>query len=54
MAETVKVFFEQSHVCPPQKKTVLSIHEVDWYLDQMAKMTREDDQQGVLQKITNR
>ena len=28
VAETVKIFFEKSHNCPPQKKSVLSIQEV--------------------------
>ncbi|KAH3741324.1 DNA ligase 3-like isoform X2 [Dreissena polymorpha] len=54
VAETVKIFFEQSATLPPQKKCTLSIQDVDSCLDQLSKMTKEDDQERVLKQIANR
>ncbi|GFS06592.1 DNA ligase [Elysia marginata] len=54
VAETIRIFFEESKVLVPQKKSTLSLQEVDKYLDELSKVTREDDQQMVLTKVTKR
>ncbi|XP_053379767.1 DNA ligase 3-like [Mercenaria mercenaria] len=54
VAETVKIFFEQSKVLPPQKKCNFTIQEVNHYLEDLTKVTKEDDQEKVLAKIAQR
>ncbi|NXV95178.1 DNLI3 ligase, partial [Calonectris borealis] len=54
VSETVRLFFEQSKSCPPAAKSLLTIQEVDEFLIQLSKLTKEDDQQSVLQHITRR
>ncbi|KAM9613644.1 DNA ligase 3 isoform 2-T2 [Morphnus guianensis] len=54
VSETVRLFFEQSKSCPPAAKSLLTIQEVDDFLIQLSKLTKEDDQQSVLQRITRR
>ncbi|KAI0232597.1 hypothetical protein LSAT2_017077 [Lamellibrachia satsuma] len=54
VAETVKIFFEKSHNCPPQKKSVLSIQEADWMLMNLSQYAKEDDQQRVLTQMAAR
>ncbi|NWU50943.1 DNLI3 ligase, partial [Dromas ardeola] len=54
VSETIRLFFEQSKSCPPAAKSVLTIQEVDEFLIQLSKLTKEDDQQSVLQHITRR
>ncbi|KFO75619.1 DNA ligase 3 [Cuculus canorus] len=54
VSETVRLFFEQSKSCPPAAKSLLTIQEVDEFLMQLSKLTKEDDQQSVLQHITRR
>ncbi|NXT77312.1 DNLI3 ligase, partial [Zapornia atra] len=54
VSETVRLFFEQSKTCPPAAKSLLTIQEVDEFLLQLSKLTKEDDQQSVLQHITRR
>ncbi|NXK81933.1 DNLI3 ligase, partial [Amazona guildingii] len=54
VSETVRLFFEQSKCCPPAAKSLLTIQEVDEFLIQLSKLTKEDDQQSVLQHITRR
>ncbi|XP_067951592.1 DNA ligase 3-like [Watersipora subatra] len=54
VAETVKVFFEKSRKLSPQKHSILSLQEVDEYLEQMSKVTKEDDQEAVLTAIAAR
>ncbi|XP_035828474.1 DNA ligase 3 isoform X2 [Aplysia californica] len=54
VAETIRIFFEESKVFVPQKKSTLSLTEVDQYLSDLAQVTKEDDQQKVLTKITKR
>lgn len=54
VAETVKSFYEKSTSCPPQKKSILSIQQVDAMLTELAKFTKEDDQQRVLTRITKK
>ncbi|NXY48184.1 DNLI3 ligase, partial [Ceuthmochares aereus] len=54
VSETIRLFFEQSKSCPPAAKSLLTIQEVDEFLIQLSKLTKEDDQQSVLQQITRR
>lgn len=54
VADTVKVFFEKSRKLPPQSKSSLSLQEVDAYLEQMSKVTKEDDQESVLTSVAAR
>ncbi|NXJ62493.1 DNLI3 ligase, partial [Rostratula benghalensis] len=54
VSETIRLFFEQSKTCPPAAKSLLTIQEVDEFLIQLSKLTKEDDQQSVLQHITRR
>ncbi|NXJ12132.1 DNLI3 ligase, partial [Odontophorus gujanensis] len=54
VSETVRLFFEQSKSCPPAAKSLLTIQEVDEFLVQLSKLTKEDDQQSVLHDITRR
>ncbi|NWW90038.1 DNLI3 ligase, partial [Rhynochetos jubatus] len=54
VSETIRLFFEQSKSCPPAAKSLLTIQEVDEFLLQLSKLTKEDDQQSVLQHITRR
>ncbi|XP_074045031.1 DNA ligase 3 isoform X2 [Macrotis lagotis] len=54
VSETVRVFFEQSQSFPPAAKSLLTIQEVDEFLLKLSKLTKEDDQQNVLQDIASR
>ncbi|NXI74028.1 DNLI3 ligase, partial [Anseranas semipalmata] len=54
VSETIRLFFEQSKSCPPAAKSLLTIQEVDEFLVQLSKLTKEDDQQSVLQDITRK
>ncbi|XP_031985504.1 DNA ligase 3 isoform X1 [Corvus moneduloides] len=54
VSETIRIFFEQSKTCPPAAKSLLTIQEVDEFLIQLSKLTKEDDQQTVLQQISRR
>ncbi|XP_067393883.1 DNA ligase 3 [Emydura macquarii macquarii] len=54
VSETVRIFFEQSKSCSPAAKSLLTIQEVDEFLTQLSKLSKEDDQQSVLQSIANR
>ncbi|XP_074870026.1 DNA ligase 3 [Carettochelys insculpta] len=54
VSETVRIFFEESTSCPPAAKSLLTIQEVDAFLTQLSKLSKEDDQQSLLQDITGR
>ncbi|GFO42469.1 DNA ligase [Plakobranchus ocellatus] len=54
VAETIRIFFEESKVLLPQKKSTLSLQEVDNYLDELSRMSKEDEQQRVLTKVAKR
>ena len=54
VAETVRVFFEQSDVLMPVKKSNLSIQDVDDYLQDLSGMTKEEEQSNLLKKICKR
>ncbi|XP_069827293.1 DNA ligase 3 [Dendropsophus ebraccatus] len=54
VSETVRIFFEESKTFPPAAKSLLTIQEVDDMLNRLAKMTKEEDQQKVLEDIASR
>ncbi|KAM5273126.1 DNA ligase 3 isoform 5-T5 [Ctenodactylus gundi] len=54
VSETIRVFFEQSKSFPPAAKSLLTIQEVDEFLLQLSKLTKEDEQQQALQDIASR
>uniref|UniRef100_T1IZP4 DNA ligase n=1 Tax=Strigamia maritima TaxID=126957 RepID=T1IZP4_STRMM len=53
-AETIKTFYEKSTLCPPIKKSTLTLQEIDAYLEDLSNVTKEDDQMRILTKITKR
>ena len=54
VSETVFKFFESSDNCPPLKKSNLTVHDVDAFLDKLSLVTKEDEQLKLLEKITRR
>ncbi|XP_075417510.1 DNA ligase 3 isoform X1 [Tenrec ecaudatus] len=54
VSETVRVFFEQSKSFPPAAKSLLTIQEVDAFLLQLSRLTKEDEQQQALQEVAAR
>ncbi|XP_063809904.1 DNA ligase 3 [Pseudophryne corroboree] len=54
VSETVRIFFEESKSFSPAAKSLLTIHDVDDILSQLSKMTKEEDQQKVLEDIASR
>lgn len=54
VSETVHTFFESSTVVKPLKKSLVSLQEVDGFLDKLKNFTKEDDQQRELTKMARR
>ncbi|XP_023218097.1 DNA ligase 3-like [Centruroides sculpturatus] len=54
VAETIRIFFEESASCQPIKKSNLTLKEVDKYLEELSNVTKEEEQTKILQKITQR
>ncbi|XP_062816539.1 DNA ligase 3 [Anolis carolinensis] len=54
VSETVRLFFERSRSFPPAAKSLLTIQEVDAALTRLASLTKEDDQQALLQELASR
>lgn len=54
MSEPIRVFFDQSKSFPPAAKSLLTIQEVDEFLLQLSRLTREDEQQQALQDTASR
>ncbi|XP_048374948.1 DNA ligase 3 [Sphaerodactylus townsendi] len=54
VSETVRIFFELSKSCPPASKSLLTIQEVDEFLTQLSKLSKEDEQQSLLQEIASK
>ena len=52
VAETIGKFYEQSKTVTPPKKSELGLHQVDAFLDQLAGMTKEEEQQHLLARVT--
>ena len=54
VAETIGKFYEESSAVTAPKKSDLTVHDIDGYLDDLTKLTKEDDQQELLKRITAR
>ena len=54
VAETIGKFYAESSAVKPPKKSDLTIHDIDGFLDEMTKLTKEDEQQFFLKKILGR
>lgn len=54
VAETVRIFFEKSKLLLPAKKSTLTLQQVDYFLEELSLVTKEDDQQRILTKIAKR
>ncbi|XP_044311976.1 DNA ligase 3 isoform X1 [Varanus komodoensis] len=54
VSETVRLFFEQSQSCPPAAKSLLTIQEVEEFLARLSRLSKEDDQQSLLQELAKR
>jgi len=52
VAETIGKFYEVSNTLKPPKKSDLTVHHVDKYLDELTKLTKEEEQQHLLKKVT--
>jgi len=51
VAVTIRTFFEKSTKIKPLKSSILTLKQVDDYLDRLTKVTKENDQIKVLQEI---
>ncbi|TSP36102.1 DNA ligase 3 [Bagarius yarrelli] len=54
VSETVRMFFEDSKSFPPSTKSQLTIQEVDASLTRLARLTKEDEQQGELEAVAKK
>ncbi|XP_035214812.1 DNA ligase 3-like isoform X2 [Stegodyphus dumicola] len=54
VAETIKVFFESSKSFLPESKSTLTLQEVDSYLDQLTRVSKEMEQSQILTKVAKR
>lgn len=54
VSETCRSFFSKSENLKPAEKSTLTIHQVDKYLDEITKVTKETDQLSLLEKITKK
>ncbi|XP_078374052.1 DNA ligase 3-like isoform X2 [Oculina patagonica] len=54
VSETISTFHERSPLLKPLKKSLLSLQDVDAFLDKLKTVTKEDDQQRELTKMTKR
>lgn len=54
VAETVRIFFEDSDKLQPTKKSTLTLQEVDNYLNELTEVSKEEEQLHVLKKIAKR
>lgn len=54
VAETVRIFFETNKKLLPQKKSTITLQEIDSLLTDLSKLTKEDDQLRCLSKIAKK
>merc|ERR1712142_18271 len=52
VAETIGKFYEVSKNMKPPKKSDLSVHHVDKFLDELSQLSKEEEQQYLLKKVT--
>ena len=51
---SLQLFFEKSQTLIPQKKSSITLQDVDEMLTELSQHTKEDDQQRVLTKIAKK
>lgn len=54
IGETIQHFFENSNKIQPSKKSLLTMQEVDDFLEELSKRTREEEQMDIFKKITKK
>lgn len=54
VSETCRSFFSKSDKIKPAEKSTMTIHQIDNYLDEITKVTKENDQLNLLEKITKK
>ncbi|KAL7641288.1 UNVERIFIED_CONTAM: hypothetical protein RMT77_008426 [Armadillidium vulgare] len=54
IAETVRVYFESSKYLPPVKKSVLTLQEVDSFLEELEGQTTEEAQASILKRAAQK
>ncbi|XP_076168075.1 DNA ligase 3 [Ptiloglossa arizonensis] len=54
VAETIRVFYEKSSVVEPARKSLLTIQEVDEFLEKLSFLTKEEDQTRHFRSIVSR
>ncbi|KAK1158406.1 DNA ligase 3-like isoform X1 [Acipenser oxyrinchus oxyrinchus] len=54
VSETIRMFFEGSTSFPPPSKSLLTIQEVDAFLERLSQLTKEDEQQKELEDISRK
>ncbi|XP_034762928.2 DNA ligase 3 isoform X2 [Acipenser ruthenus] len=54
VSETIRMFFEGSTSFPPPSKSLLTIQEVDTFLERLSQLTKEDEQQKELEDISRK
>ncbi|KAB7504683.1 hypothetical protein Anas_09677 [Armadillidium nasatum] len=54
IAETVRVYFESSKFLPPVKKSVLTLQEVDSFLEELEGQTTEEAQSSILKRAAQK
>ncbi|XP_066998316.2 DNA ligase 3 isoform X2 [Anabrus simplex] len=54
VAVTIATFFEESKNIQPTKKSTLTLQEVDHYLEELSKLTKEDDQMDLFTQVARR
>lgn len=54
VAETVQYFFAKSQVIKPAKESTLTIHQVEEFLEELSKLTKEDEQIYHFKKIVKK
>ncbi|KAK2581838.1 hypothetical protein KPH14_002304 [Odynerus spinipes] len=54
IAETIRTFFESSTAITPSQKSLLTIQEIDQFLEHLSRLTKEDEQIDHFQSIIGR
>ncbi|XP_054263883.1 DNA ligase 3 isoform X2 [Macrosteles quadrilineatus] len=54
VAETIRVFFEQSKLAIPAKKSLLTLPDVDVFLEKLSKLTKEEEQINHFKQIVDK
>lgn len=54
VAETIGNFYAESNAVKPPKKSDLTVHDIDKFLEEMTRMSKEDEQQFFLKNILGR